>query len=123
MDSAKAAATILYIDDDKELADLYTRALERAGYRVRQAADGEEGLALARQERPDLILLDWIMPGKNGFDTCVEARKIPSLRGVPIVVLTSFSRDIPHLHTPSGPAATRGPAATSAPATPSPHRP
>jgi DNA-binding response OmpR family regulator len=105
MHSAIAAATILYIDDDQELADLYSRALERAGYRVQRASDGEEGLALARREPPDAILLDWMMPGKNGFETCVELRQIPSLCNIPIVVLTSFGQNIHYIHTPGGPAA------------------
>lgn len=105
MDSAKTAATILYIDDDLELADAYSRALERAGYRVQRAADGEEGLSLARREPPDVILLDWMMPGKNGFETCVELRQIPSLCNIPIVVLTSFGQNIHYIHTPGGPAA------------------
>lgn len=105
MHSAIATATILYIDDDQELADSYSRALERAGYRVRRAADGEEGLSLARREPPDIILLDWMMPGKNGFETCVELRQIQSLRSVPIIVLTSFGQNIQYMHTPSGTAA------------------
>ncbi len=105
MENTKAIATILYIDDDRELADLYSRALERAGYRMQRASDGEEGLALARHERPDAILLDWMMPGKNGFETCVELRQIQSLRSVPIIVLTSFGQNFPYMHTPGGPAA------------------
>ena len=105
MGNTKVVATILYIDDDQEMADLYSRALERAGYRVQRASDGEEGLALARREPPDAILLDWMMPGKNGFETCVELRQIPSLCNIPIVVLTSFGQNIHYIHTPGGPAA------------------
>jgi DNA-binding response OmpR family regulator len=105
MNSAKAAATILYIDDDQDLADSYSRMLERAGYRVWRAADGEEGISIARKEAPDAILLDWMMPGKNGFETCMELRQIQSLHNVPIIVLTSFGQNIPYVHTPGGPAA------------------
>lgn len=105
MHSAIANATILYIDDDLELADAYSRALERAGYRVRRAADGEEGLALALREPPDLILLDWMMPGKNGFETCVELRQTPLLCNIPIVVVTSFGQNIHYIHMPDGSAA------------------
>lgn len=105
MKNTKVVATILYIDDDQELADSYAHALERSGYRVRRAADGEEGLSLARREPPDIILLDWMMPGKNGFETCVELRQTPSLCNIPIVVLTSFGQNIHYIHTPGGPAA------------------
>lgn len=105
MASAKTTASILYIDDDEELAAAYAHVLERAGYRVRRAADGEEGLALAHREPPDVILLDWMMPGKNGFETCVELRQAPALCNIPIVVLTSFGRNIHYIHTPGGPAA------------------
>ncbi len=104
MANTKTAATILYIDDDQELADLYSRALERAGYHVQRAADGAEGLSLACREPPDVILLDWMMPGKNGFETCVELRQIQSLRSVPVIVLTSFGQNFPYLHTSGGPA-------------------
>jgi DNA-binding response OmpR family regulator len=102
MESTPNTATILYVDDDQELADFYSRALELEGYRVRRASNGEEGLTLARHECPDIILLDWMMPGKNGFETCQELRKTPSLQDVPVVLLTSFGRNIPFLHAPNG---------------------
>ena len=99
MNDTSHTATILYVDDDQELADFYALALERQGYRVRRASNGEEGLTLARHERPDIILLDWMMPGKNGYETCQELRKTPSLQSVPVILLTSFGRNIPFLHT------------------------
>jgi DNA-binding response OmpR family regulator len=102
MDTTSTTATVLYVDDDQELAHFYSLALEREGYRVRRASDGEEGLTLARHERPDIILLDWMMPGKNGFETCQELRQTPSLRNVPVILLTSFGRNIPFLHATGG---------------------
>ena len=93
-----AARTILIVDDDDELACALSHVLEGAGYRIRRAADGGQGVRMAAEERPDLILLDFMMPVKNGFEACAEMRQIPALRNVPILAFTAFGQDIGEIH-------------------------
>lgn len=89
---------ILFIDDDEDLVAALSIVLQRAGYRVRHAPDGEVGVRMALRYRPDLILLDFMMPVKDGFEACSELRATPALRLVPILALTSFGQDIGEIH-------------------------
>jgi two-component system response regulator RpaA len=89
---------ILFIDDDDDLAEALSVLLQSAGYRVCRAADGEEGLRMAREERPDLILLDLMMPVKSGFTTAQELRQSEALLDVPIIALTSFGQNIGEIY-------------------------
>ena len=68
--------------------------MKKAGYDVRVAHDGEEALAEVRKARPDLILLDVMMPRRNGFDVCEVIRANPDRRTVRIVLLTAKGRDV-----------------------------
>ena len=86
--------TILIADDDRDMVYALSSFLDSAGYRIRCAADGDECVSMAVEEPPDLILLDFIMPGKNGFDACRELRQVPALRDVPIIVLTAFGQGL-----------------------------
>ena len=83
-------ATILIVDDDAEIRDLLSLTLQVDGFRILAASDGETGLAMARAERPDLVLLDWSMPRRNGLEVCqaLRADPDPKLREVPVVMLT-----------------------------------
>jgi CheY-like chemotaxis protein len=81
--------TVLCIDDDRLLLSLCCDALEREGYRTRIATDGVSGIETATAARPDLILLDVIMPGMDGLETCRRLRDIDELRDTPIVLLTA----------------------------------
>jgi len=90
--------TVLFIDDDGDFRDPIATALRSEGYRVRCASDGEEGVRMAAEETPDLVLLDIMMPGKNGFEATQDIRRIPAMRTVPIVVLTAFGQDIGKIH-------------------------
>jgi two-component system phosphate regulon response regulator PhoB len=98
MSSATAPRRILIIDDDDALTGALVRLFQDEGYQVRCAADGEEGIRLASQEPPDLILLDFIMPLKNGFDVCGDIRNITRLRDVPVLVMTAFGQNIGEIH-------------------------
>jgi DNA-binding response OmpR family regulator len=89
---------ILFIDDDDDLAAALSVLLESAGYQVRRAADGDEGLRMALEDRPDLVLLDFMMPVKSGFATSQEMRRIDALRDVPILALTSFGQNIGEIY-------------------------
>ena len=67
--------TVLIVEDEKNIVDILRFNLERKGYRVLEAYDGEEGLRKARTEKPDLILLDIMLPKMIGFDVCEALRK------------------------------------------------
>lgn len=90
-----APATILCIDDDRLLLSFFTDALERRGFRTLIATDGPSGIEAARVERPDLILLDVIMPKMSGLEVCRRLRAEPGLKDTPIVLLTALHD--PHL--------------------------
>lgn len=90
--------TILFVDDDDELREALSLMLERAGHRVQRAANGEQAVRLAAEEPPDLILLDFMMPEKSGFDASRELRRLPGLEEVPIIVLTAFGQNIGEIY-------------------------
>jgi len=90
MDSAKR---IVLADDEHFIAIVYKEGLERAGYNVTVAHDGEEALAVIRETLPDLILLDLIMPKMNGFEVLKALKADETLAGIPVVVLTNLSQD------------------------------
>ena len=83
-------AKILFVEDETSLQKTLSAALENAGFEVANAYDGEQGLELARKERPDLILLDLILPKKDGFTVLAELKKDSELRDVPVIVLTNL---------------------------------
>ncbi len=82
---------ILLIDDDTDFVEATKTILESYRYNVIVAYDGEAGLRKAREENPNLVLLDIIMPVKNGFTAAEQFKKDPQLRNIPIIMLTSFS--------------------------------
>jgi CheY-like chemotaxis protein len=84
---------ILLVEDDRFLRKAAEVRLRRAGYTVVTAADGEEAIATASASRPDLVLLDLIMPRMQGFEVLRVLRTQPNMQGVPIVVLTNLSQD------------------------------
>jgi DNA-binding response OmpR family regulator len=98
MSDPNPRALILLIDDDDDLAGALAIMLEAQGYRVVRAGDGEIGLRVARHERPDLILLDFMMPTMDGFDTCRQLRAIEGLCEVPILAMTAFGQNIGELY-------------------------
>jgi two-component system cell cycle response regulator DivK len=84
-------ATILLIEDNEKNRYLTTFILEKHGYQVIQAEDGQAGIALARQIKPDLILLDIQLPVMDGYAVARELTKNGDLRDVPIVAVTSYA--------------------------------
>jgi CheY-like chemotaxis protein len=86
----QAAATILVCDDDPSLREL-VRAVLGSRYRFVEAADGTEALTLAREDRPDLIVLDVMLPGLSGIEVLEELRSTDSLKEIPVVVITAWS--------------------------------
>lgn len=84
----KAHGKILVVDDDEHDLELARRALADEGYEVITASDGREAVPKARTERPDLVVLDVVMPEQDGWDTCDELRAAEETRSVLIVFLT-----------------------------------
>jgi DNA-binding response OmpR family regulator len=85
-------AKILLVDDDTDFLEATRQILAAHQYDVITAQSGDEGITKAKYENPDLILLDVIMPGKDGFSVCYELRKIPQTRPVPIIMLTAVGQ-------------------------------
>jgi CheY-like chemotaxis protein len=83
-----AAGTVLVIDDEASVRDVVRRFLGREGYRVVTAPNGEEGLRLAREQHPDAITLDVMMPGMDGWSVLSALKADPALREIPVVMLT-----------------------------------
>ena len=84
---------ILVVDDDKQIARLVRSYLEQAGYRVSVAYEGNEALQSIRADRPDLIVLDLMLPGKDGWEITRIIRGDKDLSGVPIIMLTARVED------------------------------
>ena len=89
--AAVRPATVLWIDDDPLLLGLCVSVLEQHGYRVLTATDGLQGIALAHAERPDMILLDVLMPTMSGFEVCRQLRRDATLHDTPIILLTALN--------------------------------
>ena len=84
-------AKILLVDDDVDFVEATKTVLESKPYEVIVAHEGDEGLRKAREEKPDLILLDIIMPVKDGFTAAEQFKKDPQLKKIPVLMLTSFA--------------------------------
>lgn len=84
---------ILIIEDDKFLSQVLKGRLEKEGFTVLQAFDGEEGIAALKKELPSLVLLDIIMPKVSGFEILEQISIDPQLQGVPIVVLSNLGQE------------------------------
>ena len=81
--------SILVAEDEGALVTLLRYNLEREGYRVLEAQDGEEALLVAAEEKPDLVLLDWMLPQLSGIEVCRRLRGRQETRNVPIIMLTA----------------------------------
>ena len=93
MDSGKNS-TIMYIEDDPEMIDLVTLILNRRGFVVKGAHGGKQGLELLQQEKPDLILLDLMMPDVDGWDVYQQIKAGETTRNIPVIVITAKSQAI-----------------------------
>lgn len=87
------AKRILAVDDEKHIVRLIQVNLERAGYEVVTANDGAQALAIVEQDPPDLIVLDWMMPQLNGYETLKKLKADPKTEHIPVVMLTAKSQD------------------------------
>jgi len=87
----KQQIKILLVDDDMDFVEATKIVLESKPYQVSVAYEGNEGLRKAREEKPDIIILDVIMPLKDGFTVAEHLKKDPELSEIPILILTSFA--------------------------------
>lgn len=87
------AASLLVVEDEEPIQVLLRYNLEAEGYRVRTCARGEDAFFMIGEERPDLVLLDWMLPGVSGIEVCRLLRAKPETRDVPIVMLTARSEE------------------------------
>lgn len=85
---------ILLIEDEQDISDLVTINLEAAGYRVVDVYDGLEGFLAAEREKPDLIVLDIMLPGMNGLDVCRKLKNHPDLSRIPIIMISAKSEEL-----------------------------
>lgn len=87
------SASILVVEDEEPIQILLSYNLESEGYRARHTAQGEDVQRLIGEERPDLILLDWMLPGISGIEVCRMLRSRPETRDIPIIMLTARSEE------------------------------
>ncbi len=85
------AATILIADDNRNIRTMLKMDLEMQGYRVLEATNGDRAYEMARKEKPDLMVLDVMMPGMSGYDVCFRMKQEADLRVIPIIMLTAKS--------------------------------
>jgi len=84
--------TILIIEDDKFLRELIAQKLLKEEFEISEAVDGEEGVKKVQKEKPDLILLDLILPGIDGFEVLAKIKEEPSLAQIPVIILSNLGQ-------------------------------
>jgi DNA-binding response OmpR family regulator len=87
-------ASILVVEDNDDVRALIEHRLRQADHEVTSEADGEAGLAAAQELHPDLIVLDWMMPRRNGLEVCVELRTDDTFSGTKILILTARGQEL-----------------------------
>jgi len=86
----KKKSKILIIEDEKILAEMYYDTFVQAGFEVFSATESEEGLEVAKKEKPDLIILDILLPRENGISFLEQQKKDPEIASIPVVVFTNY---------------------------------
>lgn len=85
---------VLVVEDEDFLIKMYDVGLKHEGFEVFSAEDGEKGLALAKEKKPDIILLDLIMPNKNGFEVLEDLKKDPVTQSIPVYILSNLGQEV-----------------------------
>jgi len=93
MDSDNSKKKILLVEDDDALANVYMIRLEAEGFDIRRVANGEDALAAAQEYRPDLVILDVMMPKVSGFDVLDILRNTPQTANIKVIMLTALSQE------------------------------
>jgi DNA-binding response OmpR family regulator len=99
-DASKKLRKILIADDDLEILSLVRRHLRKKGLDVVEASDGEEALETARKEKPDLVILDVMMPGMSGWEVCRAIREDESLAHTRVIMLTGIGERLNEMTSP-----------------------
>lgn len=86
------AKKILIVEDDKFLRDLISQKLLKEGYDITEAVDGEKGIEGVKKEKPDLVLLDLILPGVDGFEVLSQIKADPILAQIPVIILSNLGQ-------------------------------
>ncbi|MCM2563344.1 phosphate regulon transcriptional regulator PhoB [Lutimaribacter sp. EGI FJ00015] len=86
--------SVLVVEDEPAQREILTYNLEHEGFRVIKAEDGNEALLLIEEEEPDLILLDWMLPGISGIEICRRIKLRPSLRSIPLIMISARSEEV-----------------------------
>lgn len=86
------AKKILIIEDDKFLRELIARKLNNEGFDILEAVDGEDGIKKIKEGKPDLILLDLILPGIDGFEVLSRKKEDPSIASIPVIILSNLGQ-------------------------------
>ena len=90
---SKEKPKILIIEEDRFLRKIYKNKFSRAGFEFREAISGDEGLNKVYSEKPDLVLLDLMLPKRSGFDVLVELKRDKSTRKIPVVILSNLAQE------------------------------
>src|SRR3989338_11338570 len=91
--SAITGENILVIEYDMFLAQLLTNRIAKVGVKVLRASDGDDGLKMLKTEKPDLVLLDLILPKKSGFELLEDMRSDPSTQGTPVIIVSNLGQE------------------------------
>ena len=86
------AKKILIVEDDKFLRELIAQKLIKEGYDIAEAVDGEKGIKAVGEENPDLVLLDLILPGIDGFEVLSKMKEDPKLAQIPVIILSNLGQ-------------------------------
>lgn len=100
MSKAQPAANILVVDDDPEIVAMLSTRLTKRGYKVSTANDGHRALELAKREKPDLVLLDVMMPGKSGWEVARALKQDPVTATIKIVMVTAIGEQVNEITSP-----------------------
>jgi two-component system phosphate regulon response regulator PhoB len=100
MSKDRAGASILIVDDDPEIVGMLSTRLEAHGYKVSTASDGKAAIEKAKRERPQLVLLDVMMPGKSGWEVARALKQDPVTKDIKIVMVTAIGEQVNELTSP-----------------------
>lgn len=87
--STNLKPSVLVVEDDEAIITLLTYTLEKAGYHTRFTKDGDDALLMVEEHKPDIVLLDWMLPGKTGIQVCSQLRSNPDTQKIPIIMISA----------------------------------
>lgn len=100
MSKEQKGASILVVDDDPEIVSMLSTRLTARGYKVSSAGDGHRAIELAKRERPDVVLLDVMMPGKSGWEVARALKQDPVTQAIKIVMVTAIGAQVNEITSP-----------------------